>query len=72
MQHQSHFLALIQDYATILLDAPDSDQRVEISYEIAEDHDLAASILMLLAEQIHPLLPPPDMQHPIDPKGLIQ
>jgi hypothetical protein len=55
----SEFLILIHDYGIALLDAHTSDERQSIADEIALDSDLASGILMLLSEQIFPLLPDP-------------
>jgi len=53
----SDFLILIHDYSIALLDAPTPADRESIADEIAADSDLASGILMLLSEQIFPLLP---------------
>lgn len=53
----SDFLILIHDYSLLLLDAPTPAERESIAVEIADDPDLASGILMLLSEQIFPLLP---------------
>lgn len=51
------FIQLVQDYSVDLLDALTLDQRTAIADEIANDAALAAAVLMLLSEQILPLLP---------------
>lgn len=51
------FIQLVQDYSVALLDAPTPDQRTAIADEIADDAALAVAVLMLLSEQILPLLP---------------
>ena len=66
----SDLIDLIRDYSVALLDAPNGDERAQLCDEIAADPDLAAGILMLLSEQINPLLPPPAA--PTYPAEMIQ
>lgn len=62
---QSDFITLVQEYSVSLLDASSGAEREAIAGEIADDPELATAVLMLLSEQIFPVLP--DVQ-----EGLIQ
>lgn len=59
---QSDYLMLVSNYSLALLDAHSPDERLRVIDEIADDRALAAGILMLLSEQLSPLLPDVQLQ----------
>lgn len=53
--------AAASHFCIALLDAPDMDARQYLADQIAGDPDLSLTILLILSEQIKPLLPAPDL-----------